>query len=78
MLSGASVVLSGPAAGISATKKAGRWPTLFCGSIPSNLGIGREYSHPTSKRKAIALLKPEHTRNIYHVTQFILWTCGTL
>ena len=26
--------------GIAAIKKAGRWPTLFYGSIPSNLGIG--------------------------------------
>jgi len=42
------------AAAITATKKAGRWPTLFYGSIPSNLGIGREYSHPGSKGKEIS------------------------
>jgi hypothetical protein len=54
MLSGASVVLSGPAAGISATKQAGRWPTLFCGSIPSNLGIGRDYSQRQAKGKELA------------------------
>jgi hypothetical protein len=37
--------------GMRATKKAGRWPTLFCGSIPSNLGIGAEYSHRGPKGK---------------------------
>jgi hypothetical protein len=38
---------------MTAIKKAGRWPTLFYGSIPSNLGIGREYSHPPPKGKEI-------------------------
>jgi hypothetical protein len=41
---------------LAAIKKAGRWPTLFYGSILSNLGFGGEYSHPHPKGK-------ENTRN---------------
>src|SRR6185295_1509788 len=50
----ASKNLSLSPAAVAAIKKAGRWPTLFYGSIPSNLGIGAEYSHPQSKGKEIS------------------------
>jgi hypothetical protein len=43
---------------LAAIKKAGRRPTLFYGSILSNLGFGGEYSHPRPKGKEITQNKP--------------------
>jgi hypothetical protein len=48
----------GVLADVPAIKKAGRWPTLFYGSIPSNLGIGGEYSQGQPKGKEISRVGP--------------------